>query len=242
MTSLGPEGRALIESSRRALRPTAADRERVEAALRARLGEQALPPDAGQVPVPVRAAWRFVPTAAATVCLLGGALLFAVAPKATKSVQQTGVSEHPSDAAVASPSVTNDPSDEQPVLNIPTATSVPASTTPGDSPSASRPRSDRLAQEVVLLSSAASALNAGRPADALKTLETHRRRFPRGLLTEERRAARAQALCLLGRSHEGRIELRQLAPRSPARSSATRVCEAAARSETERSAPSTRSK
>jgi hypothetical protein len=58
---------------------------------------------------------------------------------------------------------------------------------------------DRLAQEVAILSRATSELHAGRPANALKAIDEHARKFPNGLLVEERRAARTQALCALGR-------------------------------------------
>jgi hypothetical protein len=67
-------------------------------------------------------------------------------------------------------------------------------------------------------------LNAGRAAEALKLLDEHQRKFPGGLLTEERRAARAQALCSLGRTSEAKSELARLAPRSPAAARAEEVC------------------
>jgi hypothetical protein len=81
---------------------------------------------------------------------------------------------------------------------------------------------------VALLSRATSALRAGRAAEALKALDEHRRKFPNGTLSEERRAARAQALCSLGRIDEGRAELSLLAPRSPAAARASQVCDAMA--------------
>jgi hypothetical protein len=84
---------------------------------------------------------------------------------------------------------------------------------------------DRLAEEVALLSRATTALRAGRAAEALKTLDEHQSRFPRGALSEERRAAKAQALCSLGRMSEGRAELARLAPQSPAAARAKQVCD-----------------
>jgi hypothetical protein len=62
----------------------------------------------------------------------------------------------------------------------------------------------------------------------VKVLDEHQRRFPSGALSEERRAAKAQALCLLGRVDEGRAELARLAPRSPAAATAQQVCDGAA--------------
>jgi hypothetical protein len=103
------------------------------------------------------------------------------------------------------------------------------------SPNAVLPRRDRLALEVALLSRATSALSSGRFADALNALNQHQREFPNGLLSEERRAAKAQALCSLGRVAEGRSQLSHLASHSPVASRAKQVCDAA-------SSPSTGSK
>ena len=86
---------------------------------------------------------------------------------------------------------------------------------------------DGLAQEVALLTRATSDLRAGRAADALKALDEHQRKFPNGVLSVERRAARAQALCSLKRVSEGRAELTRLAPQSPAAARAKQVCDLA---------------
>jgi hypothetical protein len=75
-----------------------------------------------------------------------------------------------------------------------------------------------------LLSRATSDLHRGNAADALKVLNEHGREFPNGLLSEERRGARAQALCLLGRTSEARAELAHLTPQSPAAARAQQVC------------------
>ncbi len=99
---------------------------------------------------------------------------------------------------------------------------------PSDAPAPStRSKQDRLAQEVALLSSATKSLNAGQPGEALRILAEHQRKFPSGLLTEERRAARAQALCSLGRVGEAKSELARLTPRSPAAARAQQVCDRA---------------
>jgi hypothetical protein len=86
---------------------------------------------------------------------------------------------------------------------------------------------DRLAEEVALLSRATKALRAGRAAEALRALDEHQSKFPRGALSEERRAAKAEALCSLGRVREGRAELGRLAPQSPAAARAKQVCDSA---------------
>jgi hypothetical protein len=81
-----------------------------------------------------------------------------------------------------------------------------------------------LAEEVTLLSRATSALRSGQPNDALKSLNEHQSKFPRGLLSEERRAARAQALCALGRHSEAEREIAKLAPASPQAARARQLC------------------
>jgi hypothetical protein len=93
---------------------------------------------------------------------------------------------------------------------------------------------DQLTLEVALLSKATSALSSGRAGDALKVLNEHQREFPHGLLGVERRSAKAQALCLLGRLPEGRAELLLLSSQPLAASRVKRVCDAAAAADAER--------
>jgi hypothetical protein len=86
---------------------------------------------------------------------------------------------------------------------------------------------DHLGQEVAILSQASSDLHTGRPADALKALEEHQRRYPGGALAEERTAARIRALCALGRVDEARSELTRLSqstPESPHLARARKAC------------------
>ena len=62
---------------------------------------------------------------------------------------------------------------------------------------------DDLAEENRLLGRARRALIDEQPARALAQLDEHEQRFPRGVLTEERQALRAIALCEVGREVEG---------------------------------------
>lgn len=73
---------------------------------------------------------------------------------------------------------------------------------------------DRLAEEVALISRAQNEISAGRSGNALKLLDEHQRKFPKGLLSEERVAARVQALCALGRTTEASAQLNRLSPNS----------------------------
>ncbi|HEY4106042.1 MAG TPA: hypothetical protein VGM44_19210 [Polyangiaceae bacterium] len=229
MATLTPKARELLEKSRSALRPSPADRDRVESALRSQLGPSALPLDMSTAPLPRALGWKLVSGGALGACLVGGALFFAFEPRTKPAAVvpaptvSAAIADAPSaqssDAASAAAVETAAPSTP---AAAPTSSSAPAVQ------SAPR-RQDHLAQEVALLSQATSALNAGRAQDALKLLDEHQREFPNGVLSVERRGAKAQALCALGRLSEGRAELSHLAAGSPAAARASQVCRAPAK-------------
>jgi hypothetical protein len=77
---------------------------------------------------------------------------------------------------------------------------------------------------VEILSRAQTELHAGRYSSALRVLEEHARKFPRGTLAQERRAARIRALCGAGRVAEADAELARLSPGSVHESSAREAC------------------
>jgi hypothetical protein len=224
MAPLDPEADAIVQAGRRALRATDSDRDRIEAALRARLGLNALPLAAVAKPAARSLAWRFGPAAAISACLVGGALFFTLRshPRAVPVRTEVKLQQPPA-AGIAAPAVAPKQSgaaDAEPaVSSAALAPAAPSSSSPSREP-------DPLAQEVALLLRATSALSAGRAGEALKALNEHQRRFPNGILTEERRAAKAQAFCSLGRVAEGRAELAHLAPKTPAASRAKQVCDA----------------
>jgi hypothetical protein len=85
---------------------------------------------------------------------------------------------------------------------------------------------------VAILSRAETDLHAGRFASAIRALDEHQRVFPIGALTQERVAARARALCGLGRTAEAATELARLArlsPNSPHESRARKACDTSAK-------------
>lgn len=225
MSELGPRARELLRSGRDLNRPTGADRERVESGLRERLGATLLlAEDSNASPPPaLRPRWPFVSACVVGGTLIGGAMFFATrhptaSTSAPRAVATTVIANG---AALPSPSV------ELPAPDAPKPPALLASERPSP---AARPAEDRLAQEVALLGRATSSLHAGHPAEALKVLDEYQRRFPKGLLSEERRAARAQALCALGRQSEAQAELSRLAPQSLAAARAKQVCDARAAS------------
>jgi hypothetical protein len=243
MAALTPRARALVQAGRDGFRPEDADRTRIESALQARLGTDALPPDApdagGPSAAPPAAAGGWLaPGLAVGICVLAGAGIFATRWAGSDTGSAAAPSAPAPVAVIAAPPA-------QPASL--SSNSVPAVTTPAlegepvaapappeaRAPAAS-PARDRLAEEVALLSRATSALRAGRPSDALKALDEHQHRFPSGALREERRAARAQALCASKHVSEGRAELARLAPGSPAAVRAQQVCDANAAASKER--------
>ena len=225
MSTLSPKGQALVHAGRRAYQPTDADRARLVSQLRAQLGDAALPADMGtatSVATAGSSAWPLVSMVLVGVGILGGALFYAW----PRSAGETKMQEtRPLPVAVTTPA--SEPKVEPP-LEQPAAHPVPPPALGPSAPPASsvaRPK-DRLAAEVAILSRATRDLRAGRPAESLKALDEYRRRFPKGLLVEEQRAARAQALCALGRFDEAQAKLTELTPQTPLAVRARQFCDA----------------
>jgi hypothetical protein len=164
---------------------------------------------AAPVPTPVpRVVWL-----GASAVIVGAGLAAAMwqsAPQAPVP-PQTPVAAVPLRVAAPAPVVTPD------VPEAAVTAPLEASTAVAPPPSAvpARRAPDRLAEEVTILRQAAKDLRAGRAAESLRALGEHQRRFPSGLLALERRAARAEALCSLGRFAEAEVELSTLGRVSP---------------------------
>jgi hypothetical protein len=215
MNGLSPKARALISASRPALRPTPADRERIEAALRSKLGGDALPGAEGVQLTSRVATWKITAAAALGICLLGSVALRVAQPE---PAQPTLGPPAPS----ALPQAPVEPA-AAPVLP-PQPTAADPTPTPKQKPRARTSAQDQLALEVELLSRATSALHAGDASHALQTLQEHQRKFPNGSLRQERSIAKAQALCSLGRLQEGRAEIELLPANAPATLRARQRC------------------
>ena len=222
MSTLSPKGRDLINAGRRAFQPTVADRERLLGALRSHLGEAALPPpDTGSVATAAAAGkslWPLISAVVVGVGIVGGAVFFAL-----HSGTEEGTSPEASVITMQAPEPVAPPAPEPP----PTPEAAqPVMDPPAPPAAAGHHAQDRLAAEVALLSRATRELRAGRPAEALKALDEYRHKFPKGLLSEEQRAARAQTLCALGRFEEANEKLAGLAPQSPLAVQAKQFCDA----------------
>ena len=211
--ALSPKARALIQADRNARRPTSADRDRVAAALRTRLGSGVLPVETG---TPQRFASSGLQRRSATalgVCVVGSVLFLArrPAPAVEHAAPMTPLEASRAPATTAAhgaPVAANEP------LGAPPEPTAPLVQAP-KSRVAAAPAQDVLAQEVSLLSSATRQLAAGQLAGALLALDEHQRRFPRGTLSDERNAAKARTLCMLHRFRDAQAPLASLPATSP---------------------------
>jgi hypothetical protein len=219
MDALSPKARALLQKSRTALRPTSADRARIDEALRSQVGA-ANPAATGPVTPPV--------SLTLSKLIAGGTLGAVVLGSVIVWFARTEHGASPPSAPLSPPIAArsrSQPADEAVPLT-PHVKPNPDAVVPR--PRATRERND-LAGEVALLSRAIKELRNGDAETSLRTLERHRRRFPNGALSEERRSAMAQALCAVGRVNEGRAEQAKLGPRTPAAIRAKQACDAAGR-------------
>ena len=196
-----------MRAGRAAFRPTDADRERVFQALLPHVGGvEGAGTGEGLAPAATAAKASLAKISAVVVALgvAGGGLYLAVRPESS-----------PTKAPVSTPAK---PAPLQPAPNDDAPASVPAVPEPPSvekrAPAAAR-SADSLAQEVAILSRAGAELHAGRPTAALTALDEHQRKFPSGVLRQERSAARVQALCALGRTKEARTAFERLARTSP---------------------------
>ncbi|WP_437678830.1 hypothetical protein [Sorangium sp. So ce131] len=94
---------------------------------------------------------------------------------------------------------------------------------PAAAAAAARPGGGGLDAEIALLRDAQQALQAGQFAQALSKLNEHASRYPRGVLSTEREASRAIALCRSGRAASGKAIAAKLLAQSPGSPLATRV-------------------
>lgn len=205
MSNLSPEAKALFHAGRAALRPTTADRERVTIALRARIADVQVASDphtSGALPQTSAATsaigWPAISAIVAGFLVAGGGLWYALSSDTAAPVVTTA---SPPPVAPIAPAPAK--------ADAPEVSPLPPAETPSPSSAARRP-ADRLAEEVAILSRAETELHAGRYSSALRVLDEHERKFPRGTLAQERLAARIRALCGLGRTADADAALARL--------------------------------
>ncbi|HET9956515.1 MAG TPA: hypothetical protein VFQ61_18545 [Polyangiaceae bacterium] len=227
MNELTPIAKELVRAGRAASRPNPADRERISHALQARIDISGAP----NAPTPPTQSlsllgkgwlgWTGIGIAA--LCGLGAVVLIVMSSSAPVAMVMPRIEQ--SVPAQLAPT----PADAVVVSSAEPAEEVTKNEAPSRSPSpmASARSSDRLADEVAILSRAEADLHRGQASSALRSLDEHQRKFPSGALSLERRAARVRALCALGRSNEATAELKRLtrsAPGSPLERRAREAC------------------
>jgi hypothetical protein len=161
-------------------------------------------------------------------CVVGSVLFLARRPEtaleSTAQLPDKSVEAAPSATATTLPKASTS-------LEIPVtpeqrlAPLTPQRARPKVAPAA--PVADTLAQELALLTSAASQLSSGQARGALFALDEHQRRFSHGVLSDERNVARARALCMLHRFDQGRAALARLATGTPAAARVKEECDSA---------------
>lgn len=145
---------------------------------------------------------------------IGGAVLSAAYSGPAGTPTQATEAPKPTETSILGAPASAAPTSEAPAKSAteetpPLAPSAPASASGGPKPAVSASGSaavDSLDEETRLLTAAHAELSRGNAEAALQLLDTHAARFPKGILAPERRAARAMALCKLGRTEEGRKE------------------------------------
>lgn len=219
MTDLSPQLQKLVLAAKGASRPSEAAQTRVLQALEARLGSSAIIDNGSATTVGSTTVPTFVIKAAAVsavgIALIGGgAWLNWGARTHTPPAEVSGTAAPSSVAAPLESATDSSPAPDIPA-ELPTIPDLEAKTAaPNGTVRGIGRNRDRLAEEVALISRAQSEIAGARPDNALRVLGEHERKFPNGLLTEERIAARVQALCALGRTTEANAQLKRLSPGS----------------------------
>jgi hypothetical protein len=211
LESLDPDLTALLRQAEPFPEPPDAVRMRVHDALTLRIAASAIAgsseaPDAGAPAVPPpsnhllalasKPAWIIAATFAAGTAT--GAAIHAALQAPRERIVDV---ERPLSPVLRSPP------DATPALEGSSRSPIDVSPAPARSSAPERnPASagSDLGVEQMLLDSARKAMAQGRTADALAPLERHARRYPKGLLAEEREALAINVLVTLGRYDEAR--------------------------------------
>lgn len=227
---LSNEANELVRAGQLALRPTASDKQRVLAALQARVQqdpgtkseapsqsgaerETQTPKQDGPLPLtPEATSQRLKLMTLGNFALVAGGLIASYAVVSQYLSRADNEAGAPSAVApsIGAPSAV--PAESQPAkAEAPPQASTSevgawpsAESTPATARSSTgrSPAGDSLAAEAAVLSRAEKALHAGELNRALLLANEHRGKFPKGLMVQERVNIQVQALCGLGREGE----------------------------------------
>lgn len=245
MSEWSSDSEELFRSARSDLSPTASDRARVRQRLAAKLAAGAVAATVTTTATNAAAATNvaaaktvtlgLVAKIVAPVIVVGGVAAATVptviASRAEKDVAPAIVAPAPaktSAARIAARAAEKETEEEKQKEAEPEVTSAPPVETarmPRAVPknaAAAPPRADG-ADEVTLVAGIDAALRAGDVARANELIGEHERRFPRGLLVEEREGARVIARCMSG-SRSAAESFLAAHPRSPMRARIEAAC------------------
>jgi hypothetical protein len=242
MNDLDPKAQVLLDSVRDADVPTRSEKTRVRRRVLARVAGVMLATSAGTsakttaaaVGAGVWSAKLVVMTIAVSALVAGGAVTAVVvshlrgsrravttAPAALTAPVPVAASAPVATSPLARP--VPDQLAAQPIA-APHAVAGRAATAPKRMPG---PSNETLEEELPLLQSAQDALRLGDTDRALSLLDVHAKRFPTGVLSEERRAARALAACRKADGPSARTEAKAFvldSPTSPLVESVRKAC------------------
>jgi hypothetical protein len=241
LDDLSGEARDLLRTARSFDEPSAADANRVHAAVLAKVG---IAVGAGAAVTAATHSIAASPAAmlGATVAKLGAAIVVAgglatagyvalrsPSPTSVPAVMEVRVpapqappKEMPNSVA---PSNVNEPEPRAAEVPAPThAKAARARPTPSTDRASRVPRvAPDLEGEARLLEQADADLRRGDANAALARLAEHASRYPAGALREEREGVRVVALCRAGRESEGKLAAERFLARSPRSALATRI-------------------
>ena len=137
------------------------------------------------------------------------------APEPQARVVETTPSVAPEPRALPEPEPepeveASEPVEPDPQPEAPTSPEPKAKPKPKPKP---QPAQDTLAEELQLLGRARASLRSGDAEAALRTLGSHRRKFPSSTLAEERDATEISALCAAGRGDDARAKVAKFSRR-----------------------------
>lgn len=241
MSDLSPRARRLIELGRVGDEPDAAAKDRVRSRLLLAAGTAAAASATAKTATAAGKLWAGAAMVkiAGGVCAVGiaagGATWFAASrapdPQPQQQVQAPAVRQHAIGSgeqpetpviAVAEPEATVEaqrPTRQKAAAIASTSAPMESATAPSEPPAA--PSS--LEGEIRLLRDAQAALSRGDASRSLELLEQHQSRYPNGVMSQEREAARVIALCKLGRRDEARAEAAHFVEQHPTSPLSARV-------------------
>jgi hypothetical protein len=228
VSDLHPDTQSLLDAARDAHDPSAADRARIRAKVAARVGAGAFATTAAVAGASGTARGALKAGIAAVV---GGAILVgglwwksAHEPQPAPPIQTAPVVAAPA----PTPTPVVDPGLEPATVPVESLAPVIEKRVAQPAPVATdtQPRQEgqsTLEAELALLRDAKKALDDGDSSRALGILDEHQRRFPNGILVEERASTRVLALCAAGRTAEARASAQDFLAKYPRSPSAPRV-------------------